>query len=96
MKHSPDSPQSGIDRALRAAASFRALADAAVDGIVVIDGSGIVESFNRAAEAMFGYDESEVVGRNVSMLMPQPHQRQHDGYLSRYQAQISKPRNLYA
>ncbi len=84
MNDSSDTRTPGLDRTLRAAASFRALADAAVDGIVVIDEDGVVESFNPAAEAMFGYDEAEVVGHNVSMLMPQPHQHRHDGYIRRF------------
>ena len=86
MSDSSDIRPPGLDRALRAAASFRALADAAVDGIVVIDEHGIVESFNPAAEAMFGYNAAEVTGQNVSMLMAEPHQHNHDGYIRRYLA----------
>jgi len=63
---------------------FNALLDAAVDAIVLINSRGEVTRFNLAAEKMFGYRESEVRGRNVSMLMPEPYQAQHDGYLDRY------------
>jgi len=67
-----------------AESSFNALLDAAVDAIVLINPRGEVTRFNLAAEKMFGYRESEVRGRNVSMLMPEPYQAQHDGYLDRY------------
>ena len=63
---------------------LRALLDAAVDAVVVIDGSGRIESFNRAAERLFGFSATEVVGRNVSMLMPEPDRSAHDGYIQRY------------
>ncbi len=63
---------------------FDALMEAAVDAIIIIDGQGNIQRFNRAAEHMFGYNESEVRGRNVKCLMPEPHHSRHDDYLSRY------------
>ena len=63
---------------------LRSIIDSAVDGIIVIDGKGTIEAFNRGAERLFGYPASEVLGRNVSMLMPSPDHEEHDGYLARY------------
>jgi len=65
---------------------YRAILDTAVDGIITINERGIIETFNRAAERMFGYLEREVAGRNISMLMPSPFRDEHDGYIHRYVA----------
>jgi two-component system sensor kinase FixL len=54
------------------------------EAIVVIDDRGIVREFSPQGERMFGYAAREVVGRNVSMLMPQPYRDEHDGYLRRF------------
>ena len=56
----------------------------AAEGIVSIDTEGKLLSFNRAAQKIFGYSEEEIIGKNVSMLMPSPHRDNHDGYLSHY------------
>lgn len=61
-----------------------ALMKAAVDAIIIIDHAGTVKRFNPAAERMFGYTEAEITGRNVSLLMPDHHREQHDGYIQRY------------
>jgi PAS domain S-box-containing protein len=63
---------------------LRAVLDAAVDAVVIINGSGIIETFSRAAEQLFGYRADEVVGRNISMLMPEPFRSQHDGFLQHH------------
>lgn len=64
---------------------WRSIVDTARDGIITIDGRGRVTSFNRAAEEIFGYAADEVLGQNISMLMPEPYQSAHDGYLAAYQ-----------
>ena len=66
------------------ALALRALLDSAAAGIITIDAGGIVHSANPAAERLFGYSEAEMVGRNVSMLMPEPHRSAHDRYMSNY------------
>ena len=67
-----------------AALHTQTILDNMVDGVVTISAQGLVQSFNKAASSMFGFAPDEVVGRNVSMLMPQPHKGQHDGYLGNY------------
>ena len=52
--------------------------------MVVIDIRGMMQSFSAAATRLFGYHPDEVIGKNVSMLMPSPYREQHDGYLERY------------
>jgi two-component system sensor kinase FixL len=77
----PSSAQIGQ---LSAAQELSALLDAAVDAVIVIDAHGRIETFNRAAEQMFGFTAADMLGKNVSLLMPEPHRSAHDGYLKRY------------
>jgi two-component system, LuxR family, sensor kinase FixL len=56
------------------------------DAMIVIDDKGVILSFSKAAERLFGYPEAEVAGSNVSLLMPAPDRERHDGYLERYLA----------
>jgi len=65
---------------------WRSIIRSAVDAIVLIDHRGRIEAFNPAAERLFGYSEADVVGKNVSMLMPHPYRGEHDDYLARYLA----------
>jgi len=65
-------------------AQSRAILDTTVDAVITIDERGTVLSFNPAAERMFGYARTEVLGRNVNMLMASPHQERHDTYLRNY------------
>jgi len=66
------------------AARWRAVLTTARDAIIAIDPEGIVTIFNRAAEEIFGFLAEDVLGRNVSMLMPSPYREEHDGYLRAY------------
>ncbi|MCR6630816.1 MAG: PAS domain S-box protein [Magnetospirillum sp.] len=63
---------------------LRGIMDTVVDGIITIDDTGTVLSYNSAAARIFGYDAAEVVGRDVAMLMPEPHRSEHGQYLRRY------------
>jgi len=67
------------------AALLKAIIDNAIDGIITIDGHGIVESINPAACKLFLCTPEEVIGQNISTLMPQPYKSQHDEYIHRYQ-----------
>lgn len=55
-----------------------------VDGVITIDDKGVVDSFNPAAERIFGYTADEVIGQNISVLMPEPYHSQHDAYIHNY------------
>ncbi len=68
----------------REASEWKALLDATVDAIIVIDHKGHVETFNSAAEVIFGFSAEEVIGKNVSLLMPEPYKTEHDDYMNNY------------
>lgn len=55
-----------------------------IDGVIIIDVNGIVETINPAGLALFGYEENEILGENIKMLMPDPYQSEHDEYLDNY------------
>jgi len=68
----------------------QAILDCAADAIITINENGLIEEFNRSAEQMFGYKSSELLGRNINVLMPSPIREEHDGYLKNY-LQTNKP-----
>ncbi len=83
---------SGINTALAALTGearfreerLRLLVETAADGIITIMENARIQSFNPAAEQLFGYSEAEVIGKNINILMPPPFADEHDGYLQRY------------
>ena len=76
--------QEAVDALRSHEARMRAIFNTATDGIVTIAENGIIESFNPAATGIFGYIPEEVMGSNVSRLMPEPHCSRHDGYIQRF------------
>lgn len=74
------------EQALRESeARMRSIVDTIVDGVITIDESGTIQTVNAAVERIFGYSESELVGRNIADLMPEPYRSRHDAYLANYQ-----------
>jgi PAS domain S-box-containing protein len=69
---------------LESEARLRAAINSAVDAIITIDDRGTIEQINRAVQQMFGYTADELIGQNVSCLMPSPDRERHDGYLEHY------------
>jgi len=67
-------------------ARMEAVMTTAAETIITIDDKGIINTFNDAAERMYGYASDEVIGQNIKMLMPEPFFSDHDGYLARYKA----------
>ena len=63
---------------------MRSIVTTAVDAIITIDERGKIESLNPATERLFGYSAAELIGKNVSMLMPEPDTSRHDSYLQNY------------
>jgi len=65
---------------------LKQILDTVVDAIITIDHKGIIQKFNKAAERMFGYRSGSVIGRNISILMPEKEAAEHDGHMERYLA----------
>ena len=90
VEHSLNQMQARLGRYIadsRAAqARLASILDNMVDGVIVIDGKGVIQSINTAAERIFGYHAQEVLGLNIRMLMPQQDAQAHDGYMAKYEA----------
>ncbi len=65
-------------------AHLHAVLETVLDGMIVIDPQGVIRSFSMTAARLFGYEPQDVLGRNVSMLMPAPYRDEHDGYMTHY------------
>ena len=65
-------------------ANVRAILDGMVDGVITINDKGVILSFNKSAETMFGYTADEAIGQNVQIIMPKPVQNEHNKHLNRY------------
>lgn len=63
---------------------LQGLLDAAIDAVIIIDHHGRIETFNRAAQQLFGFELKEILGQNVNVLMSEPDRSRHDEYLARY------------
>jgi len=79
-------PDEAEKRIRASEARLKTLLDTVVDGLITIDRSGRIQSCNRACARLFGYAQDEMIGRNVSMLMPEPDRGRHDNYLRNYLA----------
>lgn len=64
--------------------NLKSIVNTMLDGLITIDESGILSTFNPAATRIFGYQPEEVIGQNIKMLMPEPYHSEHDGYLHNY------------
>lgn len=72
------------DRIKREAIRLSAVMNTVLDGVITIDSHAIIQSFNPAAQHIFGYQPEEVVGQNIKLLMPAPYREGHDGYVKHY------------
>ncbi len=65
---------------------LKAIIENAIDGIITINERGIIETVNPSAARIFDYHPEEIIGRNISLLMPEPDKSNHDQYLKNYQS----------
>jgi len=84
LRRSRAAASTNADEAEARAAHLQSILDSVPDAMIVIDERGSIQSFSSAAERLFGYRASDVVGENVKKLMPSPYRQDHDSYLDRY------------
>lgn len=76
--------QSGSKKIFANATKLDAILNNVIDAIITIDSQGRIETVNNAVEDLFGYKPAEVIGKNVSVLMPEPYKSEHDDYINNY------------
>ncbi len=81
---SEEASDNSIDLAAIDTALLASVLNTAVDAIIMIDERGTILNANRALQKLFGYLPSELIGKNISCLMPEPDRSSHDGYLAKY------------
>lgn len=72
------------DKLVRALMDGQLLLDHMMDAVITADDKGVIQTFNPAAQRLFGYSKAEAIGKNVAMLMPHTHASRHDEYLNAY------------
>jgi PAS domain S-box-containing protein len=77
-------PKKPVPSPAAQAAKLRGILESAVTAIITIDEQGLIENINPATQRLFGYSASELVGKNVKVLMPEPYRAEHDGYIASY------------
>lgn len=63
---------------------YRNVMDTVLDAIITVDKNGLMQTVNAAVTRLFGYENNELIGQDVAMLMPEPHRSQHSSYLQSY------------
>ncbi|MCR5876170.1 PAS domain S-box protein [Phenylobacterium sp. J426] len=84
LRHTAAHTAHALDDLEAREAHLRSILDTVPDAMIVIDERGVMHSFSAAAERLFGWTAAEAIGKNVSILMPNPYRDAHDGYLDRY------------
>jgi two-component system, LuxR family, sensor kinase FixL len=84
LQRSREQASASSAAALAREAHLKSILDTIPDAMIVIDERGLIQSFSSAAERLFGYTPSEVLGSNVKRLMPSPYRESHDAYIDRY------------
>ncbi|WP_370183385.1 sensor histidine kinase [Alteriqipengyuania sp.] len=84
FQHARTATETAAAALSRREAHLQSILDTVPDAMIVIDEDGLIRDFSPAAERMFGWQNDEVTGRKVNVLMPKPYRSAHDGYLERY------------